>query len=176
MIIVLRLRHRIIRDQRLSTHVGLIARAFGADKLYYSGQKDEHLEKSIVHVVDTWGGNFKIEYIKNWKSVVKEYKNKGFIIVHLTMYGLLANEIIKKIKETSDNVLIIIGGEKVPSEAYELADYNVAIGNQPHSEAGALAVFLHMLTDGKEFNIEFEDAKLKIIPSNKGKIVKKLKD
>ena len=41
---VLRLSHRIRRDVRLSTHVALTARAFGASKIYYSGQHDSSLE------------------------------------------------------------------------------------------------------------------------------------
>jgi len=38
MIEILRLGHRKKRDARLSTHVALVSRAFGASKIYYSGQ------------------------------------------------------------------------------------------------------------------------------------------
>ena len=54
MIEVLRLSHRIGRDPRLSTHVILTARAFGASKTYYSGQKDSNLEESVKRIC----GNF----------------------------------------------------------------------------------------------------------------------
>ena len=53
---VLRLGHRPARDKRISTHVGLVARAFGADNLFYSGIKDSSFEKSIHGVVKQWGG------------------------------------------------------------------------------------------------------------------------
>ena len=52
MIEVLRLTHRIRRDPRLSTHVALTARAFGAAKVYYSGEHDGSLENSINHVIN----------------------------------------------------------------------------------------------------------------------------
>ena len=33
------------------------------------------------------GGNFIVEFIDNWKSVVKNKKKEGFKIIHLSMYG-----------------------------------------------------------------------------------------
>ena len=65
---VLRLGHRAHRDARVSTHIGLVARALGASKLHYSGQKDDTLENSINDISERWGGNFETEYIKNWKK------------------------------------------------------------------------------------------------------------
>ncbi|HEX69064.1 MAG TPA: tRNA (cytidine(56)-2'-O)-methyltransferase, partial [Candidatus Bathyarchaeota archaeon] len=52
--------------------------------------------------------------------------------------------------------------------------FNVAIGNQPHSECSSLAVFLDRLFEGKELEKEFENAKLKIIPQARGKKVVKV--
>ena len=46
MITVLRLGHRKGRDKRITTHVGLVARAFGADELLIS-TKDEGIEITI---------------------------------------------------------------------------------------------------------------------------------
>ncbi|MEM3019534.1 MAG: tRNA (cytidine(56)-2'-O)-methyltransferase, partial [Candidatus Bathyarchaeia archaeon] len=40
---VLRLGHRVGRDVRITTHVGLIARALGADGVVMSGQRDERV-------------------------------------------------------------------------------------------------------------------------------------
>ena len=37
--------------------------------------------------------------------------------------------------------MIVVGAEKVPREIYELADYNVAVGSQPHSEVSAWAYY-----------------------------------
>ena len=57
---------------------------------------------------------------------------------------------------------------------YELATYNVAITNQPHSEIAALAIFLEYLFQGAEFDRKFENAKVEIIPSKNKKIVREL--
>ena len=69
-----------------------------------------------------------------------------------------------------DNILVVVGAEKVPAEMYDLADWNVAVGSQPHSEVAALAVFLDHLMEGQELNKDF-DGGLKIIPSPRGKQV-----
>ena len=58
-IAVLRLGHRPDRDKRITTHVGLVARAFGADAVYIT-TRDIHLEKSLEGVVNRFGGDFKI--------------------------------------------------------------------------------------------------------------------
>ena len=58
MVIVLRLGHRKIRDQRLTTHVCLVARAFGADGIIIDGEEDRRLIESVQKVVQKWGGVF----------------------------------------------------------------------------------------------------------------------
>jgi tRNA (cytidine56-2'-O)-methyltransferase len=137
MIEVLRLSHRIHRDIRLSTHVALTSRAFKADKIFYSGQKDSSLETSIKKL------KFPIEYVKNPKKLIKETKS---VIVHLTIKGENYKKAIPKLK---GNVLIIVGSEKVPPEYYRLSDFNVSITKFPHSEVAALAVFLENLKNIK---------------------------
>ena len=87
------------------------------------------------------------------------------------MYGLRINEVIDEIKLMEKKIMVIIGAEKVPKEIYFLADYNISIGNQPHSEIAALAIFLDRLFEGKQFDKGFSDGKMKIIPSDKGKNV-----
>jgi tRNA (cytidine56-2'-O)-methyltransferase len=164
---ILRLGHRMKRDERISTHCGLVARAFNANGIVYSGEKDDGLLNSIKRVVERFGGPFEVKYEKNWRKVIKEWKGK---ILHLTMYGLPVQEKIEEIKNCKENLLIVIGGEKVPGEVYSLADWNIAITNQPHSEVAALAIFLHELFEGKEFEKEFK-GKVKIIPQEKGKKV-----
>ncbi|MBU1246071.1 MAG: tRNA (cytidine(56)-2'-O)-methyltransferase [Nanoarchaeota archaeon] len=161
MIEVLRLSHRAGRDPRISTHVALVARAFLADKIYYSGDKDDSFEKSVVEVVKNFGGSFEIEYVKSALKLIKEKRKENFKIVNLTMYG-------EKIKKVKGDVLIVVGGEKVPMEVYHEADYNFSVTNQPHSEVGALAVLLHELNDGKELDFKF-DGKIRIKPSKCGK-------
>ena len=169
-VFVLRLFHRKERDKRVTTHCALVARAFLAKKMYYCGDKDEKLEEKVKDVVKRWGGDFDIEYIENWKAFIKNFEG---IKVHLTMYGIPLPEKIDEIRKHS-KILIIIGSEKVPGIVYKLADYNISITNQPHSEIAALAIFLDHLFDKKEFFIEFKNAKLKIVPQEKGKKVVKL--
>lgn len=170
MIIVLRLNHRIFRDKRISTHVALTARAFLADKIYYSGEKDSNLEQSITKVSKQFGGKFSIEYCQDPIKFVKENKNK-FTVVHLTCYGLNVNKNINKLK--NKNLLIIVGGEKVEPIYYKLAHFNIAITKQPISEVSALAIFLHLLNNGKELSYEFKNAKLRILESkDKKKVIK----
>lgn len=150
-IVVLRISHRIERDKRLSTHVALCARAFLADKIFYSGDKDSNMEKSIRKIKDNWGGSFSIEYIENAEEFLKKMKDKGYFIIMLSMYGKNILEKIREIKEKK-KILVIVGGEKVDGFAYELCNENLSVTKQPHSEVSALAVFLHELNNGKELN------------------------
>ncbi|MHA1615788.1 MAG: tRNA (cytidine(56)-2'-O)-methyltransferase [Candidatus Njordarchaeales archaeon] len=174
---ILRLGHRRNRDKRISTHVGLVARAFGANGIIFSGDYDENVLESIKRVVEIWGGPFEAIYEKDWKRLIIAKKEEGFIVIHLTMYGENLPDIIDEIRrlfyKMNKSLLIIVGAEKVPGIVYELADYNIAISNQPHSEVAALAVFLDWLFEGKELKRTFKDAKLKIIPCKKGKKVLK---
>ncbi|GBC75337.1 hypothetical protein HRbin06_00655 [archaeon HR06] len=174
MIGVLRLGYRLVRDDRITTHVGLVARAFGADLIYlYDCEKK--VKDSIDKVTSFWGGPFQALITENWRSVVEEWKKREGIIVHLTMYGLPLEDVIKEIKDMKKDILIIVGAKKVPKEVYLLSDYNIAIGNQPHSEVAALALFLDRLFERKELKREFKDAKLKIVPQARGKkIIRKI--
>ena len=165
-ITVLRLGHRPQRDKRLSTHLLLAARAFGAKNAIYSGIKDDSLESSIRDVVDNWGGDFKLMYSETWRSQVKEWPGK---VIHLTMYGEPVRGIIEEIKNNSEAKLVVVGGAKVPGELYSLADWNVSVTDQPHSEVSALAVFLHMLLEGRELSRLYEGAKLRVKPMKQGK-------
>ena len=63
----------------------------------------------------------------------------------------------------------MVGASKVPGEAFELATWNVSVTNQPISEVSALAVFLDRYFEGKQFSINFQNAKMKIVPSTRGK-------
>jgi tRNA (cytidine56-2'-O)-methyltransferase len=170
MIHVLRLGHRQKRDERLSTHVGLVSRALGASGITYSGEEDSGLLESIKSVRDRWGGKFEVGYEKSWKRAIDQAKKKKFCIVHLTMYGMPLKKKIGKIRK-SRKILIIVGSEKVPYEVYKMADYNVSVTSQPHSEVAALAIFLHELQRGKELEKKFPKAKLQIIPQEKRKKV-----
>lgn len=167
---VLRLSHRIRRDPRLSTHVALTARAFLADKLYYSGDKDSSLENSVNMVTKEFGSNFEIIFEKIPIKLIKEKKQQGYKIINLTMYGLNLSSTLSKIKKHK-KLFIIIGSEKVPTKIYKLADYNLSVTLQPISEVSALAVFLHEYFNKKELTHNFKNSKKEIIPQACGKKV-----
>ncbi|MCW3986925.1 MAG: tRNA (cytidine(56)-2'-O)-methyltransferase, partial [Candidatus Bathyarchaeota archaeon] len=70
-IVVLRLSHRYIRDDRATSHLFLAARAFGADGVIYTGQRDKKIEATIQEITETWGGIFDVKYRKNGAEVLK---------------------------------------------------------------------------------------------------------
>ncbi len=148
--------------------MGLVARAFGAEEMLLDG-RDAHVEESLADVAERWGGGFSLKADVSWRGEAVRFKEAGGKIVHLTMYGSNLPDVIEEIKQ-SENIMVAVGAEKVPAEMYEVADWNVAVGNQPHSEVAALAVFLDRLFEGKELLREFEGG-LKILPSAKGKQV-----
>ena len=166
---VVRIGQRLVRDDRVTTHVALVARAFGAEKIFMTEVNPE-IKDTLEKINDTWGGNFKIEFIDKWKSIIKKKKEENFRIVHLTMYGEKINSVQETLQKEKD-LLIVVGAEKVPREIYELADYNIGIGSQPHSEISALAILLDRIQKGEQFEKTFSDAKRKIIPTKMGKNV-----
>ena len=166
---VVRIGQRLVRDDRVTTHVALVSRGFGAERIYMTEVNPE-IKDTIEKINNTWGGNFQVEFIEKWKPIVKKKKDEGFKIVHLSMYGESINNVQEKIRDEK-NLLIVVGAEKVPREIYELADYNVGVGSQPHSEISALAILLDRIQKGKQFEKEFPNAKRKIIPTKNGKNV-----
>ena len=174
-IAVLRWGHRE-RDKRLTTHVALTARALGASKFILSDVRDEQIKKTIEKVVKNWGGPFQFEMGKPWRQVIKEWRSQGGIVVHLTAYGenIQTSDVLQRIKATGKDILVIVGSQKVPREFFSISDFNVAIGNQPHSECSSLAIFLDRFFKGEELTREFERARIKIIPKARGKKVIKI--
>jgi len=172
-ILVLRWGHRLIRDARLTTHVALAARALGADGIIISDIEDPKIEETTMKISRNWGGKFSFKMGTKWQTVLKEWKDKGDIVVHLTTYGenIQTSNVLERIRKTEKDVMLIVGSQKVPREFYteQVSDYNVAIGNQPHSECASLAVFLDRYFQGKELARDFEDAKVKIVPQRRGK-------
>ncbi|MDI6895695.1 tRNA (cytidine(56)-2'-O)-methyltransferase [Methanocella conradii] len=171
-IVVLRLGHRPERDARVTTHVGLTARALGASGMLLTSS-DKSVAGSIEGVVKSWGGDFWVKTGVSYRSAIKKWKEAGGVVVHLTMYGINMPERIGKLREEYrvKDIMVVVGAEKVPGDVYGLADYNIAVGNQPHSEIAALALFLDWLQDGKEFERAFEGGELMIMPSEHGKSV-----
>ncbi len=164
MITILRLGHRPARDKRVTTHVALTARAFGADRILVA-TKDTDLERTVRAVVRKFGGSFEIETGVAWRPLVRSWRGTK---VHLTMYGLPIGEVLPKLPR--DDLLLVVGAEKVPAEVFQLVDWNIAVGNQPHSEVAALAVFLDRLFEGQGLGRPFQ-GRLRIRPSPRGKDV-----
>ena len=141
---IVRIGQRLVRDDRVTTHVALVSRAFGAERIFMTEVNPE-IKGTLEKINKTWGGNFVVEFIDKWKTIVK--------------------------KKKEENLLVVVGAEKVPREIYELADYNVGVGSQPHSEISALAILLDRIQKGVQFEKEFPNAKRKIIPTKNGKNV-----
>ena len=167
---VLRLGHRKERDKRVTTHVALVARAFGAKGFFLTGDCDEVVIESIRRIESRWGRGFDVvSCLSDWGQLLEYWKKKKWVTTHLTMYGIPALEVIDKLRRIDKPVIVIVGAEKVPREIYELSDFNISITNQPHSEVGALAVFLDRLYNGLKQNIVYRDAKQAVVPSPRGK-------
>jgi tRNA (cytidine56-2'-O)-methyltransferase len=175
-IVVLRWGHRVQRDVRLTTHVALTARALGASGFILADTTDSHIEETVTKITKAWGGSFHFEMGTPWKRAVREWKAKGGVIVHLTAYGenIQASGVVDRIKAQGRDVMLLVGSQKVPGEFYseEISDFNVAVGNQPHSECSALAVFLDRFFEGQELDKQFEKAKISIVPKERGKEIK----
>lgn len=173
MLKVLRLGHRAGRDDRISTHVGLTARQWGADEVVFSGERDDSMIESQRDIIERWGGDTSVRYEKSWKP---EIKNFNGLKIHLTMYGERIDDKMDGLKteaEDEKDLLVIVGAEKVPRWVYTHVDYNISVGNQPHSEIAALAVFLDRM-EGLE--TEFPDAEIEVEPSEDRKLTEKKKE
>jgi tRNA (cytidine56-2'-O)-methyltransferase len=172
-VVVLRWGHRPQRDARLTSHVALTARALGASGFLLSDVVDKKIEETVGKVTGSWGGKFFFEMGAAWKSLVRDWKAKGGFVVHLTVYGenIEASDVLDRIRQSGKNILVMVGSQKVPKEFYsnEVSDFNVSIGNQPHSECAAVAVFLDRFFKGKELAKEFKKAKIKVVPQERGK-------
>lgn len=166
---VLRVGHRPARDDRMTTHVGLTARALGADRVILPADASDACE-TVRTVADRFGGPFEAETTRAWRPVIREWPG---VVVHLTMYGLPIQTVQADLREAHrmDPLLIVVGAEKVPFEVYDRADWNVAVTNQPHSEVAGLAVLLDRLFDGAELDREWVDADQTVVPRATGKRV-----
>ena len=168
-VVVLRLGHRPGRDNRMTTHVGLTARALGADRVSIAGAASDS-KATIEDITDRFGGPFEVELTAEPRALVRDWAGT---VVHLTMYGQRIQDVEADIREAhaSGPVLVVVGAEKVPFDVYEQADYNVGVTNQPHSEVAGLAVFLDRLFEGRQLDREWEDADRRVVPKATGKRV-----
>jgi len=162
---VLRLGHRPGRDERMTTHVALTARALGADRVVLDSAAGEARE-TVTEVVERFGGPFEVETTDGPRARLREWSGT---VAHLTMYGLPVGDVVEDCRDAED-LLVAVGAGKVPFEVYEAADHNVAVTNQPHSEVAALGVFLDRLAGG-DHDREWADADRRVVPQETGKRV-----
>jgi tRNA (cytidine56-2'-O)-methyltransferase len=166
---VLRLGHRPGRDERMTTHVGLTARALGADRVWLPDNAGQSLE-TVADITARFGGPFDVELTDSPNALIREWDGT---VVHLTMYGERVQDVEDEIRTAheDDPVLVVVGSEKVSFDVYEAADWNVGVTNQPHSEVAGLAVFLDRLFEGRELEREWEGADRTVVPMATGKRV-----
>ena len=196
---VLRLGHRPGRDERMTTHVGLTARALGADRAILAGDASKSVD-TVSDITDRFGGPFDVERTDSPKAVIRDWEGR---VVHLTMYGERIQDVEEDIRAVragtdvngertadgkrvadgertananddgsdGDPILVVVGSQKVSFDVYEKADWNVGVTNQPHSEVAGLAVFLDRLFEGRELARDWEDADRRVLPEEMGKTV-----
>ena len=168
---VCRLGHRPGRDDRMTTHVGLTARALGADRVVFPDNAGQSQE-TVADITDRFGGPFAVERSASQQALIRNWEGR---VVHLTMYGQRVQDVEGEIRsshqETAEPLLIVVGAEKVPFDVYEEADWNVGVTNQPHSEVAGLAVFLDRLCEGQELDREWTQADRRVVPMENGKRV-----
>ncbi|KZX48578.1 tRNA (cytidine(56)-2'-O)-methyltransferase [Haloarcula sp. K1] len=166
---VLRLGHRPGRDERMTTHVGLTARALGADKVVLANAARNQAD-TVIDITDRFGGPFDVASTEKPKRLIRDFEGR---VVHLTMYGEPVQDIEGDVREAhaEEPLLVVVGAEKVPFEVYEHADWNVGVTNQPHSEVASLAVFLDRLFEGRELDREWENPERVVVPQETGKRV-----
>jgi tRNA (cytidine56-2'-O)-methyltransferase len=167
-VVVLRLGHRPGRDERMTTHVGLTARALGADRVVLDGASQA--AETVRDITGRFGGPFEAELTESPKALLRDWEGR---VVHLTMYGERVQDVESEIREAHDTdpLLVVVGAEKVSFDVYEAADWNVGVTNQPHSEVAGLAVFLDRLFEGRELDREWDDADQRVLPMETGKKV-----
>ncbi|MWV63653.1 tRNA (cytidine(56)-2'-O)-methyltransferase [Halorubrum sp. JWXQ-INN 858] len=189
-VVVLRYGHRPGRDDRMTTHVGLTARALGADRAVFPDNAGQAAE-TVRDITSRFGGPFTVELRADQQAIVRGFEG---VVVHLTMYGERIQDVEDEIRAAAGgdgdgdgdsdggggdadvdadprDLLVVVGGEKVPWELYERADFNVGVTNQPHSEVAGLAVFLDRFFEGAELDREWTDADRRVVPRATGKEV-----
>ncbi len=161
--------HRFVRDDRTLTHLCLVSRALGAEAINLE-EAEAELVQQVRDVNESWGGSFEVTVGTPWRRVVEAARKDGRKVVHLTMYGLPLLEKLGELRSFT-KLLVVVGGPKVPGEMYHVADYNVSVTAQPHSEIAALAIALHEIQRGEELKRDFGKSKLRVLPKERGKQV-----
>jgi tRNA (cytidine56-2'-O)-methyltransferase len=133
----------------------------------YLHPPDPAIAERLAAVARRWGGAFEVVGVDDWRRTVREFDG---LVVHLTMYGLPIEKVAARLARRA-RLLVVVGGAKVPPALYQLAGANVSVGNQPHSEVGATAVFLDRVRGGVRAE-DFGGAERTIVPRAHGKSVR----
>ena len=131
---------------------------------------DPGIVQTIDDVVRRWGGNFYVKNNINFRQEIRDWKAAGGKVCHLSMYGVNLPKVVGELKQC-EKLMIVVGAEKVPPEIYQLSDWNVAVGSQPHSEVAAVAITMDRIAEGEPLDKVFPGAELTIVPTEKGKKV-----
>ncbi len=173
---ILRLAHRRDRDKRITSHLGLTARAFGADRFLLAGDEDPAVLSTMRSVATRFGGDFEARHESSPIGWLKRFAQRdgldgsAGVAIHLTMYGEPFRAVIPTIRRDRP-VVIVVGGAKVPGQVYGICQYNIAVGHQPHSEVAALALFLDAWYASVATPLRFSYGELRVVGSRSGKTV-----
>jgi len=74
-VVVLRYGHRPGRDDRMTTHVGLTARALGADRVIFPDNAGQSAE-TVRDITDRFGGPFAVELRDDQKAIVRNFEGR----------------------------------------------------------------------------------------------------
>ena len=169
-IVVLRLNHRP-RDFRVTTHACLTARAFGANGVIIADTEAKGIIEKIDSLSIAWGGGFWVRDSVATDRVINVWRSLGGVIINLSMYGEDLRNVLSDLyflrHVQLKPFLVMVGSSKVPAKMYTIADYNISITNQPHSEVAALAIFLDKIHGGNW--PRYTEGKVRMNPSLKGK-------
>ncbi len=79
------------------------------------------------------------------------------------MYGESHKKTLNTLESHKDeNLLLVVGGAKVPRYVYSHADFNTAVGWQPHSEIAALITILYEINGDDYLYKKYDDSQISL--------------
>lgn len=144
----------------------LTARALGASEITFIGKRDSKILKYMDKINYNWGGRFKVSFVKSLKEVMKN--SIKYTKICLTRYGTPLQDKMYTLKTYKNIVLIVPVRQKIADTVKDFTDFNISISSQPHTAAAAIAIFLHEFYSGRELAMHFENAKYRLVPSERG--------
>lgn len=157
--------------REVMTDICMTSRAFGASKISFTCNEDRKVANAVGKISDAWGGKFAISFNADYKKMMSNSPN--YKKIFLTQYGLPVQKVNHSLR-TYKNIMVIVSlTDALAQRLIDAADFNVSITTQPHSSVSAIAVFLHTYFNGRENAMQFENAKMKVIPMERGIHVKK---